>query len=152
MGKTEDHEMHHRMTKGLQSGIRRKKSLQDTKHTKSHQELFKIKGHNGDAIQTSSEVTSSHMHRIPRPAWSKARMYIVDSGASLHMKGLSSPMALCSQTRKHRCGSRSSALVSGYTWWKIDHPRDRWEDNAMSLVVLIRGRQKKLPDYQMVRK
>ena len=36
--------MHHLMTKGLQSGMRSKKSLQDMMH-KLHKELFKIKGH-----------------------------------------------------------------------------------------------------------
>ena len=66
---------------------------------------------------------------------SKERVYMVDSGASLHMMGLSSlnterrvqfdsqakiwirpPMALWSETRNHRSTARSLALINGSIW------------------------------------
>ena len=56
-------------------------------------------------------------------------------------------MALWSQTHKRRSTSRNLTLICGYIWWKILRQCCRWEDYAMNLVVLIRGRQDKLPDY-----
>ena len=70
-----DTSMHHHMTRGLQSGMRSKKSLQGSKHTRL------------STKQTSSGVTFPQRRSIPH---SKERKYIVDSGDSLHMMGLSS--------------------------------------------------------------
>ena len=79
-------------------------------------------------------------------------MYIVDSGASLHMMNTSrqSSKILDIQTANGVVGSW--ALFPVFIWWKIHNRCHRLEDYAMSLVVLIRGRQEKLTDYQKVKK
>ena len=103
----------------------------------------------------------------------KERMYTLDSGASSHMMGLLSSNNNeentlrqlkqnpgCSDRQWH-CGLRPASkglhqgaqrLSLGTFWWKIHHQCCPWEVCAMSMVILIRGRQEKLPDYQKVRK
>ena len=61
-------------------------------------------------------------------------------------------MASWSQTHKRRSTSRRLALIYGYIWWKIHRQYYRWEDYAMNLVILVRGREEKLPDCHKVRK
>ena len=61
-------------------------------------------------------------------------------------------MVSWSQTRNQKSTSRNVALIYGSIWWKIRSQCYRWEDCAMSLVILFRGRQEKLPDSQKVRK
>ena len=127
--------MHHRMTKGLQSGMRSKKSLQSIQHTNSTKSSSRQKRHYSDVIRT--EITSHQRRRIPRPASRNIPMKgctKVDNGSSLHMMGLSSlnkkqklfdgqvnfwmfrqPSGmLWSQTRKQRSTSRNLALTYGY--------------------------------------
>ena len=92
--------------------------------------------------------------------YAKVSMYIVDSGASLHVMAPSSlndnekktirqsnnifwvfrpPVAFWFQTRRSRSISWSLALICGYVWWKILRQCYCWEDHAMSLVFLCRG-------------
>ena len=70
VGKPNDLQMHRRMTKGLQSGMRSKKRLPDNRHTnitkrssrwKDPTEMF--------TVQISSEVTLPEIRRIPRTSW-----------------------------------------------------------------------------------
>ena len=81
---------------------------------------------------------------------------MVISGASLYMMGLSSSnnkekkTDLQSQRSKQR--SWSLALKNGYIWWMIHGQCYRCEDNAMSLVMLTRGRQEKVQDYEKARR
>ena len=59
-----------RMTEGLQSGMRSKKSLQGKKHTNFTKRSSRWKESSVMSTkQTSSEVTSLQRRRIPRPAW-----------------------------------------------------------------------------------
>ena len=60
-----------------------------------------------------------------------------------------SPMTLWSQTHTRRSTSMNLALLYGYMWWKILRQCYRWEDNAINLVVLIRGRQEELPELRL---
>ena len=151
--------------------MRSKRSLPKHKANNHHKELCKIKGH-------YSGVHTANFFRCYDPTKAKntangdtfqrKRVHIVDSGASLHMMGLSflkhrerrlinkqakfwmfrPPMAWWCRPRKQRSTSRSLALVSGDIWWNFLRPCCHWEDNAMNLFNLTRGRQEKFPDYQ----
>ena len=141
--KTEDLQMHHRMTKKPQSGRRSKKILQSTEiptsqrglqdkrtlHRCQQNKLFRKLRHHKKVKNTATGLA---MH-------SKERTYIVDSGASLHVMVFllriierrrlfdvqaqfwifRPPMALLSHTRQRKSTSRSLALAHGYIWWKI---------------------------------
>ena len=63
-------QMRHRMTKGLQSGKRSKKSLQDVKQTIFIKSSSKRKDTTVmPTNQASSEVASFRKRRIPRVVW-----------------------------------------------------------------------------------
>ena len=124
-----------------------------------HKELSKMKGHYRNVHRTnffrSFVSTKAKTTACGLTILTKERMHIVYSGASLHMMGISSsnekekktnpakswtirpPTALWSQTHKQKSASRSLALFFGWTWWKIQHQCNRWEDYAMNLVILI---------------
>ena len=74
--------------------MKSKKCVQGTKHTSFHKELFKIKGHYSDVHKTNffrSYVPTQMKNTATGLAiHSNERVYTVDSGASLHTKGLSS--------------------------------------------------------------
>ena len=85
-------------------------------------------------------------------------MYIVDSGASLHTMGFEDYSTVKQNSgysdRQWHCGlsHASNDLHQGawpYLWVQLVQCF-RWEDHAMNLVVLFRGRQDKLPGYQRV--
>ena len=77
-------------------------------------------------------------------------MYTVDSGASLHMMGLSSSndreKKTIRQPSKVLDIQTAKGIVVSDTQFKVYH----WEDYATRLVILVRGRQEKLPDYLKV--
>ena len=125
--------------------------------------------------QTSPEVTSVQRRGIPRPAccclpkkgmtqstvalhhtcWEyllriRRRRTLSDSEAKSWT--LRPTTALWSQTHKQRSTTRSLALIDGCMWWNILRQCYHQEDCAMHLVILIRGRQEKLPDCLKVRK
>ena len=147
--KTIDLQMHHRLTKALQSGMSSKQSLQGLKHTN----YTKSSSRQQDTTvmsteETSSEATSLRRRRIPREAWryipkkgrtwptvaprykswnyllwTKERSTLFDSLAKIWI--FRPPMALWSQARKQRSTSRSAALIYGYIWWKTHRQRHR---------------------------
>ena len=80
--------LHHCTTKGLLSGMRSKKHLQGTKHTNStHSPSERTTKQN---FFRSYVLTKAKFSATGLAIHSKERVYVVDSGASLYMMGLSS--------------------------------------------------------------
>ena len=85
----------------------------------------------------------------------KERMYTVDSGASLHMVGL---FSLNMRKKTFRQSSTildiqtANGILVSNTQAKVCIKDKSREDHAMNWVILFRGCQEKLPDYQKVRK
>ena len=131
---------------------------QCTRHKsyKLHRELFKIQGHQSDVHK--SNFFSCYVPKEVRNTatglaiHTKEKMHIVDSGASLHVMGLSSlickekhalwqttfwifrqPVALWSQTQAQVSTSQSWALFPGDIWWKFLRQCSRWEDCVRKL-------------------
>ena len=147
--------MHQRTTHDVQSGMGSKKSLQGM------DQLFKTKGHHKDVpTKAKNAATGLATH-------CKERMYIVDSGASLRMKGLSSLnhrektirqsstiLDIQAATGIEVSDTRGKVYIKGLGAHLCTHVvKDSPSVPSLgrpstNLVILIRGRQEKLPDYQ----
>ena len=103
--------------------MRTKKSLQGTQHTNCTKSPSRKKGHSSDVhknffrsyvpTNTKNTTTSLVIH-------SKERMHIVDSGASLHMMGLTSPSHNEKKTVKQDSGySDPNGIVVSDTQAKV---------------------------------
>ena len=116
--------MHHRMTEGLESGMRSNKVLQGTKSTNFTKVPFKIKGHHSDVHKTnfvrSYVPTKTKNTTTCLAIHSNEKKYVVDSGASLHMMGSSAlnhevfEIHICRKQRHAiaRCTYRQSCFQS----------------------------------------
>ena len=84
--------MHHRTTKDVQSGIEEHEEFARHRAHKLHKELFETKGHHKDVHNTnffrSCVLTTAKFTATDLSIHSIERMYIVDSGASLHNDGI----------------------------------------------------------------
>ena len=164
--------MHH-MTKGLQSGMRSKKSLQSIQHTNSTKSSSRQKRHYSDVIR--KEITSPPKTKNTATGFAKhsnARMYKSRQWRLVTHDGI----IVFEQKRKTVRRSSKVLVVQAAKWhivvsdtqakvhikelgahlcvhlWKIDRQCHRWEDYAMNLGFLLRGRQEKVPDFHNVRK
>ena len=130
-----------------------------------HKELIKMKGHHRHVHSTNllRRYVPPHAKKSANSLAIHTKvMYMVHSGASLHTIGITfsesqrkedhstvkqkfwifrPPMTLWSQAHKRRSTSRKLALFYGYMWWRMLRHCYRWEDYAIILVVLNRGRK-----------
>ena len=109
---TEDLQMHHRMTKSPQSGRRSKKILQSMEIPTSQRALQDKRTLQRCQRKKKTEVTSPQKVKNTATGLamhSKERTYIVDSVASLHVMGFSSP------NHKKKIIRRSSKILDVQT-------------------------------------
>ena len=111
-----------RITKGLQIGMRIKKSLRHHGADHLHKEIFRTKEHHRDVYKTNfirgcvpSKVNSLSIH-------SKGMVYIIDRDecdSQAKILDTDSQWHGGPQIPKQKSTSRSSALFCWYMWWRM---------------------------------
>ena len=141
-GKMEHFQMHHRMTKGPQSGMSSKKSLQDAKHTHFTKSSSRKKDtEETSTVQASSESRVPTVRRIPRTTCSRQWLFVTHDWASVNKK---EKKTIYSTNKQHPDTQTANGIVASDTqakvginelgayqwvhWWEIHHQCSRWED------------------------